>query len=281
MSWCYGVDLPHSVSLAGYVLLCASFVLILSDVCGEPWWYGRRTHPPKIDEGRLQYLSEHIMRCKYSSETHWHALPWLVTYLFTFSLVQTLYTWVRLNMLVQLQHAQLHRRDALLYSKTHVVFAVALVVTTVGLAIVVEFDHEYVPEDGTDPGSAAPIVWINLIYTHYVGVLMLLGGYIAVHVPIAYLYVMQVYSRHDFTEVCEDEPGLREACADRPAQVRRGVYVGSEILYVMLCFLFLVFWVFSMNDSAVATEYVLLVSFLFIAVLDGCLSLRIRFLYEL
>ena len=63
MSWCYGLDVPHSLSMAAYVVLCLSFALILSDLCGVPWWYDRRTHPPKIEEGRLQFLSEHIMRC--------------------------------------------------------------------------------------------------------------------------------------------------------------------------------------------------------------------------
>ena len=70
-------------------------------------------------------------------------------------------------------------------------------------------------------------------------------------------------------------------CPDRPAQVRRGVYVGTEILYTMLCLLFLVFWLLSMNESAVATEYFLLAAFLVIAVLDGFLSFRLRSAYQL
>ena len=110
---------------------------------------------------------------------------------------------------------------------------------------------------------------------------MLLGGYISLHLPIAYLYVMQVYSRHDFTVVCEADEGQSVVCPDRPAQVRQGVYVGTEILYTMLCLLFLVFWLLSMNESAVATEYFLLVTFLVIAVLDCFLSFRIRSAYQL
>ena len=277
MPWCYGADLPHWLSVTAFLALCAVFALILSDVCGEPWWYDRRIYAPKIDEGNLQFLSEHIMRCKYSTETHWHVLPWSLMYLFTFSLVQTLYTWVRLNMLLRLQRAHLHGSDAEPYSKVHVFIAAALVVSSLVLCMVVEFDHEYLPEDPTDRES--PIVWKNRIYPHYVGVLMLLGGYIAVHIPIAYLYVMQLYSQHDYSVVCESGGG--EACAYRPAQARRGVYVGSEILFTLLCMLFLVFWAFSMNDSAVATEYALLAAFLLIAVLDGVMSLRMRHLYAL
>ena len=278
MSWWCGLDVPHSLSMAAYVVLCLSFALILSDLCGEPWWYDRRTHPPKIEEGRLQFLSEHIMRCKYSTDTHWHVLPWVVVYLFTLSLVQTLYTWVRLNMLVQFQRAHVQRSEDVVGSQWHVVFAAALVATSIGLGMVVEFDHEYVPVEYA--ASDAPIEWKNRIYPHYVGVLLLLGGYISLHVPIAYLYVMQVYSRHDFSVVCEVH-AQGAACADRPAQVRRGVYVGSEIIYLMLCMLFLVFWLLSMNDSAVATEYFLLAAFLLVAVLDGCLSFRIRHVYLL
>jgi len=277
MSWCYGLDPPHSLSLAAYVVLCLSFVLILSDLCGEPWWYGRRTHPPRIADGHLQFLSEHIMRCKYSTERHWHVLPWVVVYLFTFSLVQTLYTWVRLNMLVRLQRAHVQSCEDVVCSKVHVVFVAALVATSLGLGMVVEFDHEYVPAEHSHADSGA-IEWRDRIYTHYVGVLLLLGGYIGLHLPIAYLYVMQVYSRHDFTVVCEADEVV---CPDRPAQVRRGVYVGTEILYTMLCLLFLVFWLLSMNESAVATEYFLLAAFLVIAVLDGFLSFRLRSAYQL
>ena len=217
------------------------------------------------------------MRCKYSTDTHWHVLPWAVVYLFTFSLVQTLYTWVRLNMLVRLQRAHVQSCEDVVCSKVHVVFVAALVATSLGLGMVVEFDHEYVPAEHSHADSGA-IEWRDRIYTHYVGVLLLLGGYIGLHLPIAYLYVMQVYSRHDFTVVCEADEVV---CPDRPAQVRRGVYVGTEILYTMLCLLFLVFWLLSMNESAVATEYFLLAAFLVIAVLDGFLSFRLRSAYQL
>jgi len=47
------VDRTHGVALLGYVGLCVYFGLILSDVCGEPWWYDRRVFPPKIEQDCL------------------------------------------------------------------------------------------------------------------------------------------------------------------------------------------------------------------------------------
>jgi len=108
--------------------------------------------------------------------------------------------------------------------------------------------------------------------------MMLLGGYFALHISIAYVYVMEVYSRHDYSVVCERSCENGEAYIDHPAQMRRSVYVGTS--YCM-CFVVLVFWIFSMNDSAVLMKYFLLSAFLLITVLDGFLSFRIKFDYDL
>ena len=93
----------HFLFLANYVVLVVLFGVLCSEVCGEPRWYGARTHPPVTPEGHLQYVSEHIMRCKYSDSALLQQVPWLTVYAFAVLLMQVLHTWVSLHMIEALQ----------------------------------------------------------------------------------------------------------------------------------------------------------------------------------
>jgi len=89
--------------LVNYVVLGGLMGVIVSDVCGLPPWYDTRTHPPVTPDGRLQYVSEHIMRCKYSENAVWRAVPWATVYCFAVMLMQVLHTWVCLHKIEALQ----------------------------------------------------------------------------------------------------------------------------------------------------------------------------------
>ena len=89
--------------LLNYIVLAVLVAFIVSDVCGLPAWYSTREHPPVTPEGRLQYVSEHIMRCKYSEHMFWRAVPWATLYCFTGMLMQVLHTWIVLHKIEALQ----------------------------------------------------------------------------------------------------------------------------------------------------------------------------------
>ena len=93
----------HRLFVANYVVLGVFFCVLCSDECGEPVWYGQREHPPVTPEGRLQYVSEHLMRCKYSDNALLRQVPWLTVYAFAVLLMQMLHTWVSLHMIEALQ----------------------------------------------------------------------------------------------------------------------------------------------------------------------------------
>ena len=89
--------------MANYIVLGVLLILIMSDACGLPPWYSVRTHPPVTPEGHFQYVSEHIMRCKYSQSAFWRVVPWITLYCFTVMLMQVMHTWVMLHKIEALQ----------------------------------------------------------------------------------------------------------------------------------------------------------------------------------
>jgi len=275
-----GTDTTHVLLALNYVCLCVSFGLIVSDLCGLPYWYGRRVHPPITPDGHLQFLSEHIMRCKYSSDSRWLDLPWVVVYLFNVLLVQALYTWVRLNMVMQMQNAHFTgSRGVRLHPLLHVGFAVFLGISLLGLLIVVEFDHDYIPADMTDKASA--IAWVDRSRTHFFGVVMLIGGYFVLHLPVIYVYTLRVFSAHDYTCMCNGPVVDSARRASRPAMIRRGLYIGSESVYLLLMCLFAILVMIGFNAGAVTTEYVLLLAFLCVAFMDLLVSYRLLQWYRM
>jgi len=205
-------------------------------------------------------------------------VPWTVVYFLTLMLVQTLYTWVRLNILLQIQTAHVPGNCTVRHSRMHVTFAVGLVVTLLGLMFVIEFDHEPIPQNPAD--ETGPIVWVTRYYSHYVGVVILVTSYFALHVPMAYIYVMHLYSCDDYALACETQ-AERGAAHAWPARILRGVYVGTEFVYAVLYLFFLGFWFLHINGGAVATEYILLLAFMVLEVLDGFLTFRLRYAYDL
>ena len=89
--------------MANYIVLGVLLILIMSDACGLPPWYSVRTHPPVTSKGHFQYVSEHIMRCKYSQSAFWRVVPWITLYCFTVMLMQVMHTWVMLHKIEALQ----------------------------------------------------------------------------------------------------------------------------------------------------------------------------------
>jgi len=98
-----GGNILLAAFLFNYIILGVFFVCIVSDICGLPAFYAVRTHPPVTPEGNLQYVSEHIMRCKYSQHALWRFLPWATLYCFNFMLMQTLHTWTVLHKVEAMQ----------------------------------------------------------------------------------------------------------------------------------------------------------------------------------
>jgi len=271
-------DRAHVLFVVNFIVMCTVFVLIASDVCGKPYWYGRREHPPVTPDGRLQFLSEHIMRCKY--RTGWYALPWVTLYLFAVQLVQTAYTWARLNMVMLLQNAHLTgTRGTVLRPTLHTGFVVVLGMTLLGLIAVVKFDHDYVPENLSDRAGARPIVLVDRSFSHFFGVMILIGGYLLLHLLIIYVYTVRIFSSHDYTCMC-DGPAL-DSCTDRPAMIWWGLYIGSEGVYAVLLCLFALLVALGMNAGAVTTEYVLLLAFLCLVAMDLLVSYRVMRWYRI
>jgi len=262
----------HLIFISNYVLLLLVFGIIMSDTCGIPDWYEHRVRQTWKPVG-IQFISEHLVRCRYSDS--WHALPWLAVYLFNVVLVQHMYTWTRLLMLVALQATRMGL-PASSYRGAQMVFAALLFVSLVGLIGVVEFDHEMSPHTVTADG--VPITWADLSLSHYAGVGLLLFSCLIVHMMIVYTYSQYVYNAYDFQAMCgipEVGLGEKQACWKR-----RVAYWSFEGLYAFTLVLFLFFCLWQ-PTWAVLTEYILLGMFLLISMYNLVISCRLESVYLL
>ena len=194
----------HYLFAANYVVVIAVVAALCSNVCGVPAWYDKRVHPPITPDGRLQYVSEHIMRCKYSTHAFSRAVPWLMVYVFMVMLLQATHTWVCLHRIEALQIARLESdcgrpRGAASRVWWHVTFTVLLLTALCGLLAVVHFDHDYVPKLQTSTGDGAVIwQWHDRSVFHGTGVGALVTGFFWTHMLVLHAYLMLLMSLHDF-----------------------------------------------------------------------------------
>lgn len=268
------------LSLANYAVLVVLFAVIVSDACGQPQWYHERLHPPVTPDGRLQYVSEHIMRCKYSEDAAMRVLPWAVVYSFALLLVQATHTWIMLHMVEAQQICRLHHAGAQAHVVTHTLFSALALVTLAGMLMVVEFDHDYLPD--VRAGQATITVWTDLSHVHAAGVLLLVSGFLLMHLMVLGAYLLRVQSFHDFVHMCAGcgDPWALSKPLESPVwpRVRRGTYIGGNVLLGATFGVFmLVFWLDL--TIVVATEYVLLGMVVVVSVVNLSISRHIALVY--
>lgn len=277
---CKGSSRTFYVFAANYLLVTAVVAVLCSDMCGVPPWYPTRVHPPITPDGELQYVSEHIMRCKYSSDAQWRAVPWLMVYAFMVMVLQATHTWVCLHRIEALQIARLQSAGgAPPRVGWHALFVVVSLTTLGGLITVVHCDHDYVPQYPADTGM---VVWRDRSMYHGAGVGALVTGFFFVHMLVLYTYLMRVKSHHDFRHMCAGQMGGPEdlvVIVVMP-RVRRGVYIGSQATLFAWCCVFGGLWYFRVA-LVVLSEYVLLVFFLVVSLVNLALSRRIWVAYRM
>jgi len=244
----------------------------MSDLCGIPDWYQSRVDVPVKPHG-IQYVSEHIVRCRYSQD--WNAIPWLAVYSFNFVLAQVLYTWVRLHVL----HAvQAHKMQTLFPDRTgvHFLFIFLLFLSLLGLVYVIEFNYQSTPSHGTD--QFAPLEWMDHSYFHYAGVITLLFSYFAMHLLVIHHYIHFIYNVYDYQNMC----GVHDLTLveNNAAWNRRAFYVSLECLYAVVVVLFVVFFYWH-QTLAVVSEYILVLFVLGISIYNLFISYRLESLYKL
>lgn len=262
----------HRIFVANYVLVVVLVFFILSDQCGLPEWYGIREHPPVTPDGDLQYVSEHIMRCKYSHVALFRWLPWIATYSFSVMLMQAMYVWVSLHMIEAKQISQLQNSGAALHLVSHVLYVGVSFATLAGMLILVHFDHDFLPDARF--GESEISKWTNSTHAHAMGVILMISGYMIAHLFVLLAYVVRVKSYHDFTEMCV---GVEVDKGDW-GLYRRGSYAGLVIFLLCLFCVFVILFIVD-NTLVVLTEYVLLSIFVLVSVENLSISVRIHSVY--
>ena len=134
----------------------------------------------------------------------------------------------------------------------HAVFVGTMFATLAGYLLLVQFDHDYLPD--VRDGDSAISDWMDLSKMHLAGVVMLVCGFFSLHMLVLHAYVMRVQSYHDFRHMCAgtggsgcEWPALGRAGAAEAhllPVLRRGVYVGCEAMYATMFVVFVVFFVF-------------------------------------
>lgn len=278
-------DRLHIVFVFNYICVIISFGIIISDACGRPDWYAVRVTPPVTPDGSLQFVSEHILRCKYSENSFLRMVPWFTIFLWNILLVQLLSLWVRLHMLEAFQWYRIYRGTAVKfegssYNLTHFVYLSAIGATLSGWAILVMYDHDSIPKNWSGTGKV--LTWREFVYLHKTGVVMVVFGFILLHFLIIYMYIFRITSYHDYKYMCAgvDVEDADSSDSSVMPWMRRGLYAGCEMTnLVMICF-FVVF-IFYGYYQAVLIEYVLFACFLVISLASTSLSYRVRYIYDI
>ena len=133
----------------------------------------------------------------------------------------------------------------------HALFVAVTFTTLTGFLLLVHFDHDYLPDMGDVSG------WTDRSRVHGVGVVILITGFFALHMLVLHAYVMRVKSYHDFRDLCgglggggREWPALGKGGAAEAhllPVLRRGVYVGTISVYLMVFVVFAFFFIFEVR----------------------------------
>ena len=201
----------------------------------------------------VQFVSRHLMRCKYAtnSDAWWtvaqnDALPWF----FLFISLTLFYQW-RLSVHYLFRRIAQCDSAPAQYDLLDALSALLFIGQALGLLIVVFYDHAPMPEPcaaGAD--TAWTMTW------HGVGVIILTSFIFIQHVLFAAFYQFQMPQRHSY------------------GQARRGIDIVFVLIYAFLSAFFLISVLLQNQSNAVYSEYWLFVVGGLLSLFNLCLLTR-------